>query len=113
MTQHAHKLYLLLLVLFLAACAGATPRDTTQTLYAAGWTLVGAANSVADLHDAGTLKADDYENAKQILAQATTAYQSARTALRDGRPTDALGYIRIAQGLLNQLAAYLAAKEAS
>lgn len=100
------KKLLVILCLLFTACA-TTPKDQTQVIYSAGWTLVGATNSVADLHDSGVLKGSDYDNAKAILAQATTAYQSARSAKS---PTDAAGYIRIAQGLLNQLAAYLASR---
>lgn len=94
--------------LLLISCAVA-PKGPTQTVYAAGWTLVGATNSVADLHDAGTLKGADYEKAKEILGQATTAYASARAALAQGKPADAQNYITLAQTVLNQLAAYLAA----
>lgn len=86
------------------------PKDTTQGVYAAGWTLVGATNSVADLKDAGVLKGEDLANAKSILDQAETAYRSARAALKQGKPNDAASYIRLAQSLLNQLASLLAAQ---
>lgn len=101
--------FLLLFVVALFGCA-TTPKDTTQVVYAAGWTLVGATNSVADLKDAGVLKGNDLANAKTILAQAETAYTSARAALKNGKPADAASYIRLAQSLLNQLAALLAAQ---
>ena len=110
--EYAPWLLVALLTFFilgmLHGCA-TTPKGPTQTVYAAGWTLVGATNSVADLHDAGTLKGQDYETAKQILAQATTAYQSAQAAVQQGKPADAATYITLLQTLLNQLAAYLQA----
>lgn len=108
LTVKRYFLALCAAALLLGACAGTTPKDVTQTVYVAGWSLVGATNSVADLHDAGMLKGADYDNAKLLLAQATTAYQSARAAKS---PTDAAGYIRLAQSLLTQLAGYLASKE--
>lgn len=97
--------------LSLVSCAGVTPKDQTQVIYSAGWTLVGATNSVADLHDAGVLKGNDYTQAKDTLQQATTAYQSAKAALAQGKTADATTYIRVAQAALNQLAAYLASKQ--
>ncbi len=97
---------LVVIIVGLVGCATA-PKGPTQTVYAAGWTLVGATNSVADLHDAGTLKGADYEAAKTILAQASTAYSSARAAVAQGKPAEAQDYIRLAQSFLNQLAAYL------
>ena len=105
-----HWLTLCAALLLIGACATA-PKDVTQTVYVAGWGLVGATNSVADLHDAGTLKGADYAPAKDVLAHATTAYQSARTALTSGHPNDAATYIRTAQALLTQLAGYLASRE--
>ena len=107
------RTYLLLCLLggvlgFLVACAGVTPKDQTQIVYSIGWTLVGAENSVADLKQSGVLKGSDLDNAKTVLAQAESAYQSARTAKS---PADAATYIRLAQSLLNQLAAYLASKQ--
>ncbi len=113
MPERMTRLYILLLVAFLVACAGAaTPKDATQTIYSVGWTLVGATNSVADLHDAGTLKGQDYENAKATLKSVNESYASARAALGKGDSQGALTYLRLAQTLLNQLAATLAAREA-
>ena len=102
----------LAVALALASCAGVSPKGVTQDLYAAGWTLVGATNAVADLHDSGTLTGANYAKAKDLLAQSEAAYKGARTALSGGNTVDAAGYIRIAQSVLNQLAAYLAAREA-
>lgn len=101
------KKLLLVLALVLTACA-TTPKGTTQTLYAAEWTLTGAANSVADLHDGGTLKGADYDNAKGVLTQAKAALDSAKVAAAHGDATGAAQYLQIAQSVLNQLAAYLA-----
>lgn len=92
----------------LVGCA-TTPKGPTQTVYTAGWTLVAATNAVADLKDSGTLKGQDLVTAKDILAQANTAYMSARAALQQGKPADAQTYLELLQTLLNQLAAYLQA----
>lgn len=108
MRQRCYSFVLLCILAVLVGCA-TTPKDTTQTVYAAGWTLVGATNAVADAKDAGLLKGEDLANAKQVLAQSEAAYRSATAALKQGKPEDAVGYIRLAQSLLNQLAAYLAA----
>ncbi len=104
------SLYLsaLILGLMLNSCATA-PKGATQTVYAAGWTLVGATNSVADLHQSGVLKGQDYEKAKAVLMQAEAAYKDARAATAQGKPADAQSYILLTQQLLNQLAAYLQA----
>jgi hypothetical protein len=85
------------------------PKGVTQTLYSAEWTLVGAANSVADLHDGGTLHGQDYENAKALILQAKAALDSAKAARTGGDTAGAAQYLKAAQALLNQLAAYLAA----
>lgn len=102
------------IVVLLWSCTSApvTPKDATQTLYATGWTLVGATNSVADMHDSGVLKGEDYTTAKNILKEATDAYKSGKAAFGQGKTSDATTYIRLAQTALNKLAAYLAAKEA-
>ncbi len=102
------KKFLIAMVLALAACA-TTPKGTTQTLYSAEWTLTGAANSVADLHDGGTLTGKSYEDAKGVLLQAKAALDSAKAAAAKGDATGAAQYLQIAQSVLNQLAAYLAA----
>jgi hypothetical protein len=102
------KFLLLALLLVTLGCA-TTPKGPTQTVYAAGWTLVGATNSVADLHDSGLLKGADYDQAKQLLGQATTAYQTAKAFVLQGKTSDAASQIVVLQTLLNQLAAYLQA----
>lgn len=89
-------------------CATA-PQGPTQTVYTAGWTLVAATNSVADLQQSGQLKGQDLATAKETLNQANTAYMSARAALSQGKPADAQTYLTLLQTLLNQLAAYLQA----
>jgi hypothetical protein len=99
----------LVVILGVLGCA-TKPVGTTQTIYAAGWTIVGATNSVADLHDSGQLKGADYEKAKEILAQATAAYKNAESLAIAGKVSDAESAIRLAQSTLNQLAIYLTAK---
>jgi hypothetical protein len=103
---------LLAVVIIMMAMTGCatTPKGTTQTIYAAGWTLVGATNSVADLHDAGKLKGADYDKAKEILGQATVAYKQAESLAVAGKTADAQASIQAAQSILNQLALYLASK---
>lgn len=103
------------LVLGFTGCASmggtaATPQSATQIVYAAGWTLVGATNSVADLHDAGRLTGDNYQKAKSLIGEANAAYVIAKTSLAQGKPADAQSQILAAQQLLTQLAAYLAAQ---
>lgn len=102
------KRLLVIVALVLSACA-TYPKDVTQTLYSAEWTLVGAVNSIADLHDGGTLKGQDYENAKALAIQANAALDSAKAARSAGDTVGAAQYLRAAQALLNQLAAYLTA----
>ena len=102
------QFFLALLLVCMVACA-TTPSGSTQTIYAAGWTLVGATNSVADLHDAGTLKGADYDQAKAILAQASAAYKTAEGLATSGNTADAQAKIVALQAILNQLAAYLQA----
>jgi len=86
------------------------PKGSTQTVYAAGWTLVGATNSVADLHQSGALKGADYENAKGILQQAEAAYKLSRDSLAAGNTVNATNYLNLAQQLLLQLSAFLQSK---
>jgi hypothetical protein len=83
------------------------PKGPTQTLYSAGWTLVGATNAVADLHDSGQLTGANYATAKGLLEQATTAYQTAKAATQQGKPADAATYLTLLQTLLLQLSTYL------
>ena len=93
---------------WLQSCA-IMPKSTTEKVYSVGWTLVGATNSVADLHDAGTLTGPAYDRAKAVLLEAHAAYKTARASLTNGKPIDAEHYLALAQTLLNQLSAYLRA----
>jgi hypothetical protein len=103
-------LYLVLIAALLLGACATKPVGTTQTIYAAGWTLVGATNSVADLHDSGKLTGASYDKAKEILGQATVAFKQAESLAVAGKTTDAQASIQAAQSILNQLAVYLAAK---
>ena len=101
--------FLVLIGLFLLLSCATTPKTPEQTLYAAGWTLVGATNSVADLHQSGVLVGQDYQNAKDILQQAEAAYKVARDSIAAGNPANASTYIALLQSLLLQLSAFLQA----
>lgn len=104
------RIYLVLscLGLMLAGCA-ANPKTIGQDIYMAKWTLVGAVNSVADAHDAGVLKGQDYETAKEAARTAKTTLDSAQASLGQGKPSSALEYLQVARGLLRQLANYVTA----
>ena len=101
-------LAIVLAAIFAVGCS-IMPQSTTQKVYSVGWTLVGATNSIADLHDSGTLTGENYEQAKTLLLQAHTAYKTARASLVGGQPANAEQYLTLAQTLLNQLSAYLRA----
>lgn len=103
-------LFLVCFLVGVVGCAGVTPKGPTQIVYSAEWTLIGAANSVADLHDGGTLTGKAYDDAKGAILQAKAALDAAKVAKASGDAATAEGKIRIAQSILNQLAAALAAK---
>ena len=100
--HRSFRLLGLALLLALVACA-TYPRDSNQLAYTVGWTLVGATNGVADLHDSGLLKGEDYETAKSILDGATKAYQVMRAAIRRGDLAEASAQERIIKSLLDKL----------
>ena len=106
MIRLTRSLALALLLALLASCA-TYPKGEAQILYSAGWTLVGATNSVADLHDAGLLKGEDYEKAKLILDRATDIYHVARQKLRGDDPQGAAAQAKLLLALLEDLAKFL------
>lgn len=76
--------YKLLVLLLALSCLGMScsentrPENTTEKLFVAQWSLVGATNAVADLK--GTLSADDYQNAKDIVLRAAIVLDCAKFA---------------------------------
>ena len=100
--HRSFRLLGLALLLALVACA-TYPRSSNELAYTVGWTLVGATNSVADLHDSGVLKGEDYEAAKSILDKATKAYQAMRAALKRGDLAEASVQEKIIKSILDKL----------
>lgn len=108
------------LVSALLACA-TMPKDTPQRLYVMEWTLIGAANTVADMKP--VMPAPRYTEAKAILLVSNDALSCGKAAaglkvekmpaicpvLPSGQ-SGALGYLQLINANLMRLAAYYAAK---
>lgn len=104
------RFYLVISCLGLMLCGCvANPKTVGQDIYMAKWALVGAVNSVADAHDSGVLKGQDYEAAKEAAKTTKATLDSAQSALGQGKPASALEYLQVARGLLRRLANYVTA----
>ena len=104
-----------------AACSeNARPQNTTEQLFVAQWTLIGATNAVADLKD--TMDPEDYKVAKdavlgaavaldcaKFLAEVPGATQPTTICPTVASPTP-LGYLALANELLLEAATYYASK---
>lgn len=121
MTKAAPQYFILILLLALMGCPeNVRPDNTTERIFVAQWTLIGATNAVADLKP--YLSADDYANAKTAVLGAGVALSCAKmianvpgAAQITDCPTiqtgqGVAGYLDLANKLLLQAASYYALK---